>query len=336
MGRRGTSVNKAKNFALIVHRLMTQPRGWAVDALIKELGIKERTYRDYRQELQQDFEPFFDHEGGSRLQEVELGEGRRVLKLVDLDEYGPSSEAARERFMGMHLVRKMFSILDGTALLEAVDDILQEVEAGLKDRGLRYSWKSDLERKLYVHPEAPRDYSNKGEVLSSLLHALMHERRITIVYDSASWEKPAMELELEPLSLVLAKGSLYLMARMAEHGDVRSYALERIDQVKGRGERFVYPELTQYDPAKLFDGYFGAFAGSSGSSVEVKLRFANIYRLKKYLMERTWHQSQEFIELEDGRLLMTFKVQSMNQVWPWIRSFGKEVQVLAPSEEAHD
>ena len=63
---------------------------------------------------------------------------------------------------------------------------------------------------------------------------------------------------------------------------------------------------------------------------EVKLRFANTYRVKKYLMERTWHQSQHFEELEDGRLMMSFKVQSMNQVWPWIRSFGEEVEVLAP------
>lgn len=330
MGRRGTSVNKAKNFALIVHRLMLQPRGWAVDALIEDLGIKERTYRDYRQELQQDFEPFFDRDGVSRLQEVEVGEGRRMLRLADLDDYGPSTAAARERFMGMHLVRKMFSILEGTALLGAIDEILSEVEEGLKDRGMRRLWGAELERKLYVHPEAPRDYSSKGEVLSTLLNALIHERRITILYDSASWEKPAMELELEPLSLVLAKGSLYLMARMAEHGDVRSYALERIDKVTGRGERFVYPERTQYDPERLFDGYFGAFAGSSGSAVEVQLRFSNTYRLKKYLMERTWHPSQRFSEQEDGRLLMSFKVQSMNHVWPWIRSFGDEVEVLSP------
>lgn len=329
MGRRGSSVNKAKNIGLIVHRLLTNPRGWPVDDLIAQLNIAERTYRDYRRQLQEDFEPFFGQDGQSRVEEVMVGD-RRVLMLRDVEDRGVSSPGVRERLMGVYLARRMFDVFEGTTLVEEVESVLSEIEQGLRDRDLRSSWTVDLDRKLYAHPSAPVDYAHQSDVLSHLLHALMHNKQVAINYDSASWQKPPMEMVLEPLSLVLVKDTLYLLARMPPHEDVRSYTISRVLDVVVQSARFAYPTRDKYHPERLFDGHFGAFSENDTRVDEVELIFADIHWLKRYLQERTWHRTQCFEVLPDGRLRMTFKVHGMGSVWPWIRSFGEDVEVVRP------
>lgn len=71
----------ALNLATIVLRLAQHPRGWRVDDLCAELEIKPRTYRKYRQVLQEQFRPFF-REGVSLVQEVSEP-GGRYLRLVE-------------------------------------------------------------------------------------------------------------------------------------------------------------------------------------------------------------------------------------------------------------
>ena len=65
--------------------------------------------------------------------------------------------------------------------------------------------------------------------------------------------------------------------------------------------------------------------------MEVELLFAGHTYLKRYLRERTWHPSQQFEDLDDGRLRLTFTVTSMVEVEPWIRSFGADVEAVRPA-----
>lgn len=84
------------NLAMIVLRLVQNPRGWRVDDLCAELEIAPRTYRKYRRTLQDQFRPFFQN-GTSRVQEV-LEPGGRYLRLVAAEggEPMPGPEARHE------------------------------------------------------------------------------------------------------------------------------------------------------------------------------------------------------------------------------------------------
>ena len=59
----------ALNPATIVHRLLTNARGWEVQDLCDELEIADRTYRKYRQLLQEEFLPLI-RRGKGLVQEV--------------------------------------------------------------------------------------------------------------------------------------------------------------------------------------------------------------------------------------------------------------------------
>nr|MBN1228257.1 WYL domain-containing protein [Anaerolineae bacterium] len=49
------------------------------------------------------------------------------------------------------------------------------------------------------------------------------------------------------------------------------------------------------------------------------------------LHERIWHPSQTLVEQEDGSVILSFQISDFREMQPWIRSWGSEVEVLAPS-----
>ncbi len=49
-----------------------------------------------------------------------------------------------------------------------------------------------------------------------------------------------------------------------------------------------------------------------------------------YIRERTWHPSQTFRTLPDGRLELRLRVAVTVELETWIRGFGDEAQVLGP------
>lgn len=73
-------MTKARNYAHIVYRLLTDARGWRLDELKHDLALADRTWRKYRLELQRHFTPFHDEDGTSLLVEVDE-DGARWVRL---------------------------------------------------------------------------------------------------------------------------------------------------------------------------------------------------------------------------------------------------------------
>jgi predicted DNA-binding transcriptional regulator YafY len=48
--------------------------------------------------------------------------------------------------------------------------------------------------------------------------------------------------------------------------------------------------------------------------------------------ERTCHSSQRIQELTDGELEIRFTLNSLDEILPWIRSWGEHCRVLKPKE----
>jgi CRISPR-associated endonuclease/helicase Cas3 len=49
-----------------------------------------------------------------------------------------------------------------------------------------------------------------------------------------------------------------------------------------------------------------------------------------YVRERTWHASQEIESGPDGGLSLHLRIAEPLEMLPWIRSWGPQVEVLAP------
>lgn len=320
------------NLALIVFKLMTSHRGWRVDELMRELDIKDRTYRKYRLRLQEEFEPLTKSDGTSLIQEVVDGDAR-YLRVVNVAARGWADEDFIARVAALHFAARIMRFLEGTELGDAIDAFLCEFTHSMRDRKtLLGDVLNHANRMFYEIPDAPKDYSAKGEIIHTILRAMLLCKRVEVEYDSASL-RGAWEMTLEPLTLASHRSALYVIARAKGYEDIRMYAVDRILRAEALAEQFEYPSVVKYDPDTYIGGSWGLFRGEEGEQHEFDLVFTNKRWLKMFLQERRWHDSQRFEELDDGRLRMTFTVTSDREVWPWIRGFGDDVEVRSPTFE---
>jgi hypothetical protein len=134
---------------------------------------------------------------------------------------------------------------------------------------------------------------------------------------------------------MMHRSALYLVARHVGKTRVYTYAVDRIANAGATNRAFSYPNASEFSPESHFKGAFGIFLAGEKErrTTEVELVFTNERWLKLYLTERSWHPTQKFREFKDGRLQMKFRVDTMVEVWPWIRSFGNEVRVVRPAEK---
>ena len=321
----------ALNLARLVHRLLVEPRGWRVDSIQRELDIADRTYRKYKRTLTDNFEHLLDPSGRWKIEEVREGEAR-YLRLCVNEGAAEDRPGFLARVASYWLVRDVFSFTGDSALANALEGPWFELIEGIGDKPffLRHLLRN-TDRMLHYVPDAPKDYTGHEATLSTLLRALFYTRRVSFEYASGEgtrWRKQA----LCPLTLVMWRSALYLVGAYEPKGKPYLFAVERMRGVKRLKERFEYPDLAQYHPEKLFEGSFGIWQHPDAEPVAVELIFAAQPYLKRYLRERTWHPSQQFEDLDDGRLKLTFSVTSMVEVEPWIRSFGKDVETVCPSD----
>jgi predicted DNA-binding transcriptional regulator YafY len=317
------------NLSWIVHTLLTDPRGYRVDRLQSDLGIQPRTYRKYRELLRERFRPFQRPDGTSRVEEVRDGP-YRYLRLVELDETTFGDRFA-PRLAALHLARELMGFLGETDVGVAMSDLVAEAEGRTSQHAYVFrEMLTNLDRLFYQVPYAPKDYSDKSETLRIVLLALIWRRRLQLGYESAA--RGLTDMVVEPLSLVAHRGGLYLIARHIDFEDPRTFAIDRIRSLAQLPERFVYPPASVYHPRDFTEGCFGIYREPDGATgTDVELIFADKRWLKLDLTERRWHPTQRFENLPDGRLRMTFRVNSMVEVWPWIRSFGEDVVVVQPA-----
>ena len=69
---------------------------------------------------------------------------------------------------------------------------------------------------------------------------------------------------------------------------------------------------------------------SDAEPVDVVLRFSA--HVAHRVRETVWHASQELIDLPSGELVWSAHISEPREMFPWIRGWGADVEVLAPAE----
>ncbi len=319
------------NLATIVFRLQQNPRGWLVEDLCSVLGIAPRTYRKYRKVLQEEFIPFF-RGGESLIQEVKEPDGR-YLRLVEPQPSDGEVTQLLTHMTAHHLARSAMDALKDRELSRALDEAFTSAWSRMaKSKGRRFrNLAYDLDRLLHYVADAPKDYSQQHEVLSTLLGCLMRHQQLRMTYEAAS--SSTKDHDLEPLTLALYRGGLHLLARYCGKERVYNFVVDRIRTIQPLPDHFDYPDRQEYGPQTFTGEAFGIFFTDRGAKrKEVELVFVNKRWLKTYLKERTWHPTQSFEDLPKGRLRMKFRIASLVEVETWVRQFGRDVVVVKPAE----
>jgi CRISPR-associated endonuclease/helicase Cas3 len=110
-------------------------------------------------------------------------------------------------------------------------------------------------------------------------------------------------------------------------GKIRTFKVERIQRIELTDETYTIPE--DFDPREMLADAWGIWY-TEREPVEVALRFHP--RVAHRVRETQWHRSEQVEEQPDGGLLWQAQVAEPQEMLPWIRGWGADVEVLAPKE----
>lgn len=217
---------------------MTSPRGWRASQLRDELGIAQRTYRKYRQTLQDDFRPWRRRDGTSTLIEVEDGDERylRLRPPRALSATDPDLEAMAA---AVYLARSVLVAMGSEPLRRAAEILLADFRASLRDRDFILNGVLADADRMFVAEAMP--VRAEDAVVSNLIRAVANRRVVSVVIDGGE------PLRCCPLTLVLRHSGFFCALRVGEEvpEEVMVDSIERVDIL---AEQFDYPPPTQWSP----------------------------------------------------------------------------------------
>jgi CRISPR-associated endonuclease/helicase Cas3 len=162
--------------------------------------------------------------------------------------------------------------------------------------------------------------------LEKLTLAWADQRKAQIWHHSEVADK-VMEYTFSPYFVEpYAVGQTTHVIGMAEPpGKIRTFKIERIRRVEISRDPYELP--ADFDPRALLADAWGIWY-TDNEPVEVVLKFHP--RVARRVMETRWHRSAEEKELPDGFLLWQARVAEPQEMLPWVRGWGADVEVLEP------
>ena len=171
------------------------------------------------------------------------------------------------------------------------------------------------------HGSRPLAGTTSAKAVDTLMSAILGRRRVRMRYHSFS-SKKLKDYLIEPYRLAYAQGGLYLQAFVPDYAEMRTFAVQRIEQAVALEESF---SPVADAPTDVFPHSLGAFSGTP-ETVVIEFNAAEA----PYVRERRWHASQAIEERPDGRIRLTLNVVLDWELQAWVMGFGPAARVITP------
>jgi predicted DNA-binding transcriptional regulator YafY len=279
--------------------------------LAAEYKVTERTIRRDIEALQEAGFPLYD----------DRADGRKVWRLIDGYKQRLTQSFTLAELAALYFGRNMLSFLGGAPFAQDLESAFGKIKEALPARSLPYL--ARIQELFSARPDPAKDYSKKQDVIAGLIDAILHQRQAKIAYFSFNSRK-TKSYTIDPYRLVYYRGGLYLYARAHEYAEVRTFAVERVQNIEVLDEEFEIP--ADFNVSEYARGAFG-IAGGKPETVE--LLFAQ--EMAGYIRERVWHESQRMEDLPDGSVRLVLQVAPGWELKSWIKGFLPHVRLLKPA-----
>ena len=296
--------------------------GVTIDALAATCDVTTRTIRRDLQALEEAGFPIYDDRSND--------DGRTRWTINGQAFKGLFAGLTLSELCALHFSRTLLESLAGTPFRDELESAFDKLGASLTPHMRQFL--DQLPRVIASKPDPLRrrpadDDGHQQQIVARALEATLHHRQATLTYYSRSSDRTKSYL-VHPYRLAYAQGGLYLLAHVPEYDEVRTFAVERIDDITLLEERF-----TPVDdlPDEAFPHSLGVH---SGPPERVTVEFEP--SVADYVRAREWHQSQQWSNDSDGRVVLTLDVCIDQALRSWILSFGPFARVTAPEALARE
>ena len=293
--------NRTARLRQLEELLLLSPAGLSVAELVSQLSVNRRTvYRDI---------DFLSAQGVPLWQE----DGRFGLNRT---RYLASVRLSYQEAMAL--------VLAGLLLARTLDERNPHVIAALRRLAITLpDFPAGHLKRAAERVEAYRYNSAQVTILETIAEGWGSGLKVKIGYRSPRSGELRYRV-IAPYALEPTASGIYVICHDKWADDIRTFKLARLENAQLTDESYTIPP--DFDPEAHLATSWGIMSGEQAS--EVVLRFTLAAR--PFVMERQWHPSQEIEEISDGGCLFRVQVSEPLEMQPWIRSWGAQVEVLAP------
>lgn len=166
--------------------------------------------------------------------------------------------------------------------------------------------------------------TNNNDSFATIGNALLKRECLTIKYH-AKGSNEITEREVSPQRLIHYRDNWYLDAFCHAKNDLRSFALDGIQDVISLGKKS--KEISESELNENFAESYGIFSGKATKTA--KLRFTP--ERARWVSTETWHPKQKSSFDENGYYLLEFEYHQDPELVMDILKYGGEVEVLGPN-----
>ena len=293
----------------LIQRLARSRGGATPDELAEDLGCVRRTvYRDLDALMYAGF-PVVS----------EKRDGHVHYRFLDSFAVGDVPFTPDE-ILALAFGEDLLRTLEGTVFHDSVQSALAKIRAGLSPELSRFL--EQLGQSFRVLPGPHKRYRDYRDTIQVLNDAVLARRTLHMRYRTGRTGETATR-RLDPYRVWYRSGGLYVVGHDHRSGEVRTFAVERIQRIAPSEAHFRVRE--DFD----FDAYVGqAFGVVSEPASKVRIRFDRSWA--PHVEERTWHPSQTLRRLRGGGIELEMEVGGLLELKSWVLSFGSGAEVLAP------
>jgi predicted DNA-binding transcriptional regulator YafY len=289
--------------------------GVTIDDLASLCAVTTRTIRRDLQALEEAGFPLYDNK--------DHDDGRSRWSINGQAFKGLAAGLTLSELCALYFSRTLLESLSGTPFRDEVESAFEKLGSALTPHMRQFL--DQLPRVLATKGNPrKRDDPRRQPIIAQALAATLNLRQANITYYSKSSDRTKVYL-VHPYRLAYAQGGLYLLAYVPEYGEVRTFAVERIQDLSLLEERFTAIEAL---PDAAFPHSLGVHSGPP-ERVEIEFQPA----VADYVRAR---ESQQLRNTGAGGIALVLDVCLDRALHSWILSFGPLARVLSPDRLVHE
>lgn len=170
-------------------------------------------------------------------------------------------------------------------------------------------------------------YPERVAILEIVTRGWVEQRKVRLSYLALRARRPLNHV----VSPYLIEPSLwsdgaYVIGYSEVHGGLATFKIERIETASLSLEGFTIPE--SFDEQELLKHAWGIWYGEH-LPVTVRLQFTKA--ATRRVKETIWHPTQSIVDMDDG-CVWSAQLAEWQELVPWVRGWGADVEVLEPRE----
>ena len=293
--------------------------GVTIDELATLCAVTTRTIRRDLQALEEAGFPLYDDKSHD--------DGRTRWKVNGQAFKGLAAGLTVSELCALYFSRTLLESLSGTPFRDEVESAFEKLASVLTPHMRQFLDQLPRVIATKADPTRRKDDPRQQQIIARALDATLHARQAQLTYHSKSSDRTKTYL-IHPYRLAYAQGGLYLLAYVPEYSEVRTFAVERVQELSLLEDRFTAIEEL---PHEAFPHSLGVHSGPP-EPVEIEFQPAVV----DYVRAREWHPSQQLRSTETGEVVMSLNVCLDRALRSWILSFGPFARVVAPASLARE